>query len=158
VFERAASLATQGGKGYDAGIQKSISDTKAATDKLADASLEQMAATLQIQSPSKKFAKLGKHSAEGYALGFSREMDGVFDTPGMFSLRGNDQTATPLPGGGGAARGGVITIAPEVHVHFDGSRASSDQSAGQATAEAVRDRVTDLLSSIDLLAISSGAA
>lgn len=91
-FERAASAAkTQEAddlsfllpgrhvaKGFGRGIQKEIADAKDATNALAEASVDQLRDTLQIQSPSKVFDEMGRMSGAGYSRGLKKSMEDAY--------------------------------------------------------------------------------
>ena len=72
AFERAASLATMAGKGYDAGIEGYVSATKAASEKTGERIHRADGVKRADQSPSKRFAMLGDYSAAGFEKGLRR--------------------------------------------------------------------------------------
>ena len=130
MYQQYQSAGQQAAAGLAAGMAQGAPTANAAAASLAQGTVSTAQQNLQVHSPSRVFAEIGAHVAEGFAMGVDGGASGVADA--VSSL-----VRPPAMSLGGGRAGGVSIV-----VHVTGG--SSPEATGEAVADALEERLGDI--------------
>jgi hypothetical protein len=142
-------LGAKAAAGLGFGIKDGKKDVVDAAAGLGTAAEDSLMSTLEVQSPSRVFKRIGEFSTQGYSAGIRSgapdmhdEIDGAFSAGAAIAARGDDAA-----GGGGASD---ITIPITINVGSVSGGEAGAHEAGAAIADAVYEKVLSLFETMRL--------